>query len=200
MNKVRRIGRGGRRSRRQYGGCRKRMALRGLEQVTVDEDLDDADLGLADDSISASHLQNRSVRSEAIEDHTVHSIHLAPESVTSTKLALESVFPAHLAFNPVQGIPAGGHILQQFGQACFSMAASQNTLQIPIPLGTSYKDGSYVMLVSCNQPGLRAWVITRRQDEAVLGVMREQGGPEVDGEVFWLAVGGLSPDTENNFF
>ncbi|WP_054956233.1 WIAG-tail domain [Paenibacillus dakarensis] len=200
VNKVRRNGRGRKRSLRRYNNCHKRMALRGMGHIPVD---DDAEQGMADDSISASHLQNRSVRSEAIEDNTVYSIHLtpesvttpklAPQSVTSSKLAPQSILPAHLAFTPVQGMLQGGDIIQQFGHKAYSFTEEQEVAYIHIPLSSPYTDASYVIIATCSHPEFYACVMSRRAHEAVIGISRPKSCLVTKGELSWLAIGVAAP-------
>lgn len=188
MNKARRITRRrGRGPFRRYVDHLKPLAVRGTSDNWDGSDCDATKL-LADDSITASHLQHRSVRSEAIEDYTVHSIHLSAESVTSSKLAPDSVEPFHLSFNPVQGVP-GLKLLQQFGNEPFSFSEEQDEIYITIPLHSSYQDEHYVLVPTCNHSVFHAYVQTRRPEEVVIGITRTEGSLILEGWLSWIALG-----------
>ncbi|SMF89519.1 hypothetical protein SAMN05661091_4677 [Paenibacillus uliginis N3/975] len=189
MNKVRRIARRrGRRPFQRYGDHHKTLAVRGTSDSWADSNGDAPEHALADDSISASHLRHRSVRSEALEDYTVHSIHLSPESVISSKLALDSVHPVHLTFNPVQAI-SGLNVLEQFGNTPFSFSEKQDVIHVTVPLPSSYRDEHYVIIASCNHPAFHACIQTRRQQEAVIGITRNKGSLISEGWLSWIAIG-----------
>lgn len=191
MNKVRRITRRrGRGPFRRYVDHLKPLAVRGTSDNWSGSDCS-ATEHLADDSINASHLKHRSVRSEAIEDYTVHSIHLSAESVTSSKLAPDSVQPCHLSFNAIQGV-SGLKLLQQFGNASFSCSEEQNEIYVTIPLHSSYRDEQYVLITTCNHPVFHAYVQTRRQQEAVIQITRTEGSLISEGWLSWIAIGGTA--------
>lgn len=190
VNKVKRIARKGRRRPfRRYGDHLKTLVVRGTSDSWVDSDEDASEHTLPDKSICASHLRHRSVRSEALEDYTVHSIHLSPESVTSSKLAPDSVHPMHLTFNPVQAI-SGLNVLEQYGSMPFFFSEKQNVIHITVPLMSSYRDEHYVMIASCNHPAFHTWIETRKQQEAVIGILRTEGVLISEGLLSWIAIGG----------
>lgn len=191
MNKARRITRRrGRGPFRRYVDYLQPLAVRGTSDNREGSHCD-ATEHLADDIISASHLKHRSVRSEAIEDYTVHSIHLSAESVTSSKIAPDSVELGHLSFNPVQGI-SGLHLLQQFGNEPFSFSEEQNEIFITIFLQSSYQDEHYVLMTTCSHPVFQAYVHTRSQQEAVIGIRRTEGADISEGCLSWISFGGTT--------
>ncbi|MGG1876328.1 WIAG-tail domain [Paenibacillus cisolokensis] len=187
MNKARRIAaRSSRRPYRHHAGPAKQRRFRAPA---------DAEPGrrrmyarLYEDTVNASHLQHRSVRSEAIENYAVHSIHLSPESITTSKIALASVEPEHLSFNPVQGA-AGKPLLQQFGCMDFAFPADEEVLEIAIPFEKRYADNEYTLICSSSSPGFHAWVLSREAGQAVVGVRRLEGAGEEKGLLHWIAVG-----------
>lgn len=192
MNKARRITRIRRgRPFRRYDGFNKKIAIRGTSGKWSDLENDVMDHALADDVISASHLQHRSVRSEAIEDYAVHSIHLSSESIISSKLALESVQPSHLSFNPVQGIP-DMPLLQQFGYFPFIFSDEQETIEITIPLQTSYQDEHYVVVASCSDPVFQAGIRKRKHAEVAIGISRPAGTVISEGWLYWISIGRMA--------
>ncbi|MFC7677998.1 WIAG-tail domain [Paenibacillus sp. GCM10028914] len=191
MNKARRITRRrGRGPFRRYVDHLKLLAVRGTSDSLAGSECD-ATEHLADNIISASHLQHRSVRSEAIEDYTVHSIHLSDESVTSSKVALESIQPCHLSFNPVQGV-SGLNLFQQFGNVPFVFSEDQDVIYVTVPLQSPYEDEQYVLIATCNHPVFQAYVQSRRQQEAIIGITRTQGSFILKGWLSWIAIGGTS--------
>lgn len=187
MNKARRITtRSSRRPYRRYPGHSKHRGLRAVS---------DSEPGrrhihtrLYEDTINASHLQHRSVRSEAIEDYAVHSIHLSPESITATKIALGSVDPEHLSFNPVQGV-SDGPLLQQFGSVAFTFPVGDDFLKINIPFKKSYSDNQYTLVCSTSSPELHPGVLYREGEHAIIGVSRSEDFKEESGLLHWIAVG-----------
>ncbi|GIO98803.1 hypothetical protein J14TS5_38890 [Paenibacillus lautus] len=189
MNKARRITRIRRgRPFRRYDGYYKKMAIRGTFANWSDLEKDVMDHALTDDVISASHLQHRSVRSEAIEDYAIHSIHLSSESIISSKLALESVQPSHLSFNPVQGIP-DIPLLQQFGYIPFTFPNEHEAIEITVPLQTSYQDEHYVVVASCSDPMFQAGIRKRQHEEVAIGITRPAGTTISEGWLYWISIG-----------
>ncbi|MGG3506928.1 WIAG-tail domain [Paenibacillus lautus] len=189
MNKARRITRIRRgRPFRRYDGYYKKMAIRGTSANWSDLEKGMMDHALTDDVIGASHLQHRSVRSEAIEDYAIHSIHLSSESIISSKLALESVQPSHLSFNPVHGIP-DIPLLQQFGSIPFTFTDEHETIEITVPLQTSYQDEHYVVAASCSDPVFQAGIRKRQHEEVVIGITRSAGTLISEGWLYWISIG-----------
>lgn len=189
MNKARRITRGrGIRPCRRYSGRLRTSAFRGNTTAGADRADGGSDYALAEDTISASHLKHRSVRSEAIEDYSVYSIHLSPESITSSKIALSSVELEHLNFNPVQGA-AERPVMQQFGQLPFCFPEGATEMNVPVALQAFYPDGNYVMVVSCNDPAFQAGVRAKNELQAVVGITRSEDSPAAEGWLSWIAIG-----------
>jgi len=184
VNKARRISRGkGRRPYRRHSGRLKTSALRmGIDHT-------DEEIELADNTVRATHLQHRSVRSEAIEDYSVYSIHLSPESITSSKIAGRSVDLEHLSFNPIQGM-SDRPLMQQFGRMPFMFPEGVDAIDVPVSFQSPYADGNYVMLVSCSEPGFQAGVRTQNELQAVVGITKAVGSQLTAGWLSWIAVGG----------
>lgn len=179
-----------RRAFRQHDGYHKKMTIREASANWSDVE-DDRGHVLTDDTIRASHLQHRSVRSEAIEDYAVHSIHLSSESIISSKLALESVHPSHLSFNPVQGIP-GIPLLQQFGYIPFTFSEELDSIEVTIPLPTPYQDEHYVVVASCSDPLFQAGIRKRQDAEIVIQILRPEGTMISEGGLHWISIGRIT--------
>ncbi|MCF2942978.1 WIAG-tail domain, partial [Paenibacillus tarimensis] len=141
-------------------------------------------------SITGELLAAGAVSEGHIQDNSIEGRHIREGAICAGHIADGSLNPSKLSFQPIH-TPTGltGEALQQFGVALFAFEGMEEQLDIVVAFDDAFKDQSYVMTASTNQPYCHAYIKQKFRDFAVISVVRQRIGVIGAGELNWIAVG-----------